>query len=50
MHIGNSNKDVFILSELKTQGLDDTTVTPAAKYPINFKQSRKRFVLIKSTL
>ena len=28
-----------------TQGLKDMTLTAEAKYPINFKQSRKRFVL-----
>ena len=27
------------------QGLDDTTLTTEAKYPINFAQARKRFVL-----
>ena len=27
------------------EGLDDTTLTPEAKYPINFTQSGKRFVL-----
>ena len=26
-------------------GLDDTTLTTEAKYPINFKQPNKRFVL-----
>ena len=29
----------------RAQGLDDTTLTGEAKYPINFTQSRKRFIL-----
>ena len=29
----------------KQQGLDDTTLTAEAKYPINFKQSNRKFVL-----
>ena len=47
MHIDNKNKDILILGEGPTQGLDNTTLTAEAKYPINFTQSRKRF---KSTL
>ena len=44
-HIDNRKKDILILGEGPTQGLDDTTLTAEAKYPINFTQSRKRFVL-----
>ena len=40
MHIDNKDKDILILSEGTTQGLDDIT-----KYPINFTQPRKWFVL-----
>ena len=36
MYIDNKNKDVFILSEGPTQGLNDTMLTAEAKYPINF--------------
>ena len=36
MHIGNKNKNVLILGEGPTQGLDDTTLKAEAKYPINF--------------
>ena len=43
--IDNKEKDIFILGEGTTQGLDDTTLTAEAKYPINFTQSGKRFVL-----
>ena len=45
VHIDNKGKDILILGEGPTQGLDDTTLTVEAKYPINFIQSRKRFVL-----
>ena len=45
MHSDNKNKDIFMLGEAPTQGLDDTKSTAQAKYPINFTQSRKRFVL-----
>ena len=46
VHIDNKNKDILILDKEPTQGLDDTTLTAEAKHPINFTQSRKRFVLI----
>ena len=45
MQIDNKGKDIIILGEGPTQGLDDTTLKAEAKYPINFTQSRKRFVL-----
>ena len=45
VHIDNKNKDILILGEGPTQGLDDTTLTAEANYPINFVQLRKRFVL-----
>ena len=41
----NKGKDILILGEGPTQGLEDTTLTAEAKYPINFTQSGKRFVL-----
>ena len=43
-HVDNKNKDILILGERPTQGLDDTTLTAEARYPINFAQSEKRFV------
>ena len=36
VHIGNKAKDMLILCEAPTQGLDDTTLTAETKYPINF--------------
>ena len=41
----NKGQDIVILGEGLTQGLDDTTLTAEAEYPINFKKSSKRFVL-----
>ena len=38
-------KNILILGEGPAQILDDTTLTAEAKYPINFTQSGKRFVL-----
>ena len=38
-------KKILILGKGPTQGLDDPIVTAEAKYPINFPQSGKRFVL-----
>ena len=38
-------ENILILGEGPTQELDDTTLTVEAKYPINFTQSGKRFVL-----
>ena len=45
VHIDNKNQDILILVEGTTQGLDDTTLTAEAKYPTNFIQPSKRFVL-----
>ena len=46
VHIDHKNKDILILGEGPIQGLDDTTLTAEAKYPIYFTQPRKRFVFI----
>ena len=32
----NNGKDMLILDEGPTQGLDDTTLAAEAKYPVNF--------------
>ena len=45
VHVDNKNKDILILGERATQGLDDTTTIEEAKYPINFTQPNKKFVL-----
>ena len=44
-HVDNKGKDILILGEGPIQGLDDTTLTAETKYPINFTQSGKGFVL-----
>ena len=36
VHVDNENKDILILREGLTQGLDDTTLTSEAIHPINF--------------
>ena len=50
VHMNNENKDISILSEGQTQGLDNTTLMVEAKYPSKFTQSGRRFVYTKSTL
>ena len=45
VHIDNKGTDILIRGEGPTQGLADTPLTVEAKYPINFTQLRKRFVL-----
>ena len=44
-HTDNKNKDILIFGERLTKRLDDITLAAEAKYPINFTQSSKRFVL-----
>ena len=44
-HDDSKKKDILILGERLIQELDDTKLTAEAKYPINFTQSRKTFVL-----
>ena len=41
MHVDNKNKDIFILSERQTQGLDDTTLTAEDKYSIMLHNQEK---------
>ena len=45
LHNDHKNKDILVLGEGQTQWLDDTSLTAEAKYPINLRQSGKRFVL-----
>ena len=44
VHIDIENKDILILDEGRTRGIDDTTLTAEAKFSVNFTQSGKRFV------
>ena len=45
MHFDNKIKVIFVLGEGATQGLDDLILTAETKYPIDFTQSNKRFLL-----
>ena len=45
VHVDNNGKDILILGEGPTQGLDDMTLTAEAKYTINFTKPNKRLVL-----
>ena len=45
VHFNNKGKDMLILGEGSTQGLEDSTLTGEGKYAINFTWSGKRFVL-----
>ena len=45
VHVDNKNKDILILGEGPTEGLDDMTLTAKEKYPMNFTQPNKRFRL-----
>ena len=42
LHVDNKNKDILVLAEGPTQGLNDTRVTVEVKYPINFTQSGQK--------
>ena len=44
-HTDNKNTDILSFGERLTKRLDDITLTAEAKYPINFTQSSKWFVL-----
>ena len=45
IRVENKNKDILILGERPTQGLDHVTLTAEAKYHISFTQPSKRFML-----
>ena len=45
MHIDNKGRDILILGDGPTQGLDDTMLTAEAIYSINFTQSNRKFCL-----
>ena len=45
VYYDNNRKEILILGEGPTQGLDDSTLTTGAIYHINFAQPNKRFVL-----
>ena len=45
VHFVNEGKSILILGKGPTQVSDVTTLTAEAKYPINFTQSERRFLL-----
>ena len=45
VQVDNKGKDILIIGEGPTQGLDGTKLTVEAIYTITFKQPNKRFVL-----
>ena len=44
-HIDNNRKDILILGDVPTKGLDGITFTAKAIYFINFVQSKRKFCL-----
>ena len=45
MHIDGRNKNILVFGEGLTQSLENAAITAESKYPINFTESGKRFVL-----
>ena len=45
VHVDNKKEDILVIGEGPTQALDSTTITAEDKYPINFTESGKRFLL-----
>ena len=45
VHIDDRNRNILVLGERSTQGLEDATITEETKYPINSTEWRKRFAL-----
>ena len=44
VHVDNKKKDILVLGEGPSQGVDNTTITAKATYPISFTESGKRLV------
>ena len=44
VRIGNKGKDILLLGEEPTQGINDTTLTAKDIYPNNFTQPNNWFV------
>ena len=43
VHVDNKIKDILILFEGQTQGLDDAILTAVAEYSINFTEHENKF-------
>ena len=48
MHVDNKKKDILVLGEGPTQGLDGITITAETKFCINFSRSQRK--IFKSSL
>ena len=42
VHVDGRNMNILVLAEGPTHGLENATITAAAKYPINFTKSGKK--------
>ena len=49
VHVDHRNKNIVVLGEGPTQGLDNATIKAEAKYPTNFYRVRKT-ICVKSAL
>ena len=49
MHVDHRNKNIVVLGEGPTQGLNNATIKAEAKYPTNFYRVRKT-ICVKSAL
>ena len=45
VHVDNKRKYILVLNERTTEGLDNATITAEAKYPIDFTETEKIFLL-----
>ena len=48
MYISSEKKDIPVIGEGPTQGLDDTKITAEAKYSTNFTRSRNKSVFVEA--
>ena len=44
VHVDGRNKNILVFGEGLTQGLSNVTIIVEARYPMDFKESEKRFV------
>ena len=45
VHVNNSTKNILVLGQSITQGLDDTPLTAERMYQVNFSATKKKFCL-----
>ena len=49
-HNDNKKKDILVLGEGPTQGLDDTTITTETEYSFTFTRLNKVCIIMKATV